>query len=471
MSPMYLGLLERLEHEIHERQHVLSTFLESEQQRIAQLCFEIARAFSQGGVLVVYGTGPAASDAAHVAVEFMHPVIVGKRALPALAVSNDPSGAGTLRHLPRPGDIAMGLMHSHADPEIDGWLSRLARRGLLTVSLGGAAVPGAASTLHAVDHALIVPSTDPIVVQEVQETTYHVLWELVHVFFEHPGLLEQACVTCSDAAVPARVVAVSDRVATVERDGSRERVAVELIEQVSVGDVLLCHAGVALQKQESSEPAGLTGAATQEATDFLYPFLDAGESDLDAVLADVRASTVRKGQDVSELRAKIDLRGLQRCAEAVRVRLDAGGRLITFGNGGSSTDAQDLATDALYRGWPAISLTNDPATVTAIGNDVGFDKVFARQLIALGRPQDVVVAISTSGSSANVLAGLEEAHSRGMLTCALTGYDGGRLAELAWLDHLFVVPGDYIPRLQEAHATIYHLLLQAIEGEDDALRR
>jgi D-sedoheptulose 7-phosphate isomerase len=97
--------------------------------------------------------------------------------------------------------------------------------------------------------------------------------------------------------------------------------------------------------------------------------------------------------------------------------------------------------------------------VTAVGNDVGFDKVFARQLIAVARPADVALAISTSGSSPNVVAGLEEAHRRGMLTVAITGYDGGRLAQLAWLDHLFVAESDYIPRLQEAHATIYHLLL------------
>jgi D-sedoheptulose 7-phosphate isomerase len=100
--------------------------------------------------------------------------------------------------------------------------------------------------------------------------------------------------------------------------------------------------------------------------------------------------------------------------------------------------------------------------VTAVGNDVGFDKIFARQLIPLARREDVVLAISTSGSSPNILAGLEEAHRRGMLTCAITGYDGGRLRELEWLDHLFIAQSDYIPRIQEAHATIYHLLLEAV---------
>ena len=192
--------------------------------------------------------------------------------------------------------------------------------------------------------------------------------------------------------------------------------------------------------------------------DFLYPFLGAEETDLATVLADVEASTLRKGEDVIALRGRIDLDAVADCAAAVRARLERGGRLISFGNGGSSTDAQDVARDCLALGWPAVALTNDVATITAVGNDVGYENVFSRQLIAVARAGDVAVAISTSGSSPNVVAALEEAHRRGLLTVAITGYDGGRLRELPWLDHLFVVPSDYVPRLQEAHATIYHLL-------------
>jgi D-sedoheptulose 7-phosphate isomerase len=176
----------------------------------------------------------------------------------------------------------------------------------------------------------------------------------------------------------------------------------------------------------------------------------------------VRASSVQKARDVAELRRSIDLDAVENCARDVRARLERGGRLIAFGNGGSSTDAQDAACDCLARGWPAVALDNDVATITAVGNDVGFDKVFARQLIPLARHEDVALAISTSGSSPNVVAGLEEAHRRGMLTVGVTGYDGGRLAELDWLDHLFVVGSDYIPRLQEVHATVYHLLLDSL---------
>ncbi len=199
-------------------------------------------------------------------------------------------------------------------------------------------------------------------------------------------------------------------------------------------------------------------------TGFLYPFLGGGEPDVAAVLRDVEASTVRKGRDVAALRRAIDLDAVLDCGLAIRSRLDAGGRLVAFGNGGSSTDAQDVVADCLARGRPAVALTNDVATVTAVGNDVGFDNVFARQLIPLARPNDVALAISTSGSSTNVVAGLEEAYRRGLLSCAIAGYDGGRLRELPWLDHLLVVENDYVPRLQEAHATIYHLLLEVVGG-------
>jgi len=197
-------------------------------------------------------------------------------------------------------------------------------------------------------------------------------------------------------------------------------------------------------------------------TEFLYPFLESRETDLATVLTDVAASTVQKGQDVIQLRRGIDLGSISECARGIRRRLERGGRLLAFGNGGSSTDAQDIALDCLAQGWPALALTNDVATITAVGNDVGYENVFARQLIPLARSSDVALAISTSGSSPNIVAGLEESHRRDLLTVAITGYDGGRLRELSWLDHLFVVESDYVPRLQETHATIYHLLLQSI---------
>lgn len=179
------------------------------------------------------------------------------------------------------------------------------------------------------------------------------------------------------------------------------------------------------------------------------------------MLADVRTSTRQKGADTVALRRAIDLEAAAECGRAIRAALERGGRLLAFGNGGSATDAQDLAHDCRALGWSAFALVDDVATITAVGNDVGFENVFARQLIPLARSNDVAIAISTSGSSRNIVAGLEEAQRQLLLTCAIAGGDGGRLRELA-LDHLLVVESDYIPRVQEAQATIYHLLLEVV---------
>ncbi len=414
----------------------------------------MARAFARGGTLIPFGSGPAATDAAHAAVEFMHPVIVGKRALPAIAPSNDPTGATTLSQIAGPDDIALAISHGATDPQTSRFIEAARARGLLTIEMrAGDPAP---------DNVFAVPSDDPVIVQETQETAYHVLWELVHVFFEQPGSLEEpapaatatddpeACITCGDVAVTARVVEIQGPTAVIEKDGAFEQVAIDLVEGVQRGDMVLCHAGVALEK------------VPDEPTDFLYPFQGSGATDLDSVLADVQASTLEKAGEVTALRAVIGTGAIARTADQLRQRLDAGARLLAFGNGGSATDAQDLATDALGRGWPAVALNNDAATVTAVANDIGTEQIFARQLIALGRRGDVAIAISTSGGSPNVVQAIDQAHRQGMTTVGLTGYEGGQLAALDALDHLFVVPSDHIPRIQEAQATIYHLLLDAI---------
>lgn len=445
-------------------------FFRRESGRLARACHQMAVAFARGGTLIPFGSGPAASDAAHAAVEFMHPVIVGKRAFPAIAPGNDPTGLSTLTRLARPGDIALALAHRTGDPAFAGFLDEARSLGLLTIAFtaepagdramdsehrsGNPEAEHRSGTAEA-DHLFTVPGDDPAVVQEVQETAYHVLWELVHVFFEQPGLIDGeaggACITCGDVAVTADVIEASAATAVIEKDGAREQIATELVDDVQVGDRLLCHAGVALEKIDT------------EPTAFLYPFLgggpDRGEPDLGNVLAELESSTVQKAEEVIALRARIDLEEIARCGAGIRSRLDAGGRLIAFGNGGSATDAQDFAADALAHGWPAIALGNDPATVTAVANDVGFDQAFARQLAALARPGDVAVAISTSGGSANLITAMDLATGIGALTVAIAGHDGGRLAEVEGLDHLFVVPSEYIPRIQEAQATICHLLV------------
>jgi D-sedoheptulose 7-phosphate isomerase len=154
---------------------------------------------------------------------------------------------------------------------------------------------------------------------------------------------------------------------------------------------------------------------------------------------------------------------LLRCAADMAARFAAGGRLLAFGNGGSSTDAQEIAALFLNPGLearplPALALTTDVAVVTALSNDIGFEVVFARQLGAFGRRGDIALGLSTSGNSVNLIRGFEEAMRRGMLTIGLAGHTGGQMAELEGLDHLFVVPSSSVHRNQEAQTTVYHVL-------------
>jgi D-sedoheptulose 7-phosphate isomerase len=202
------------------------------------------------------------------------------------------------------------------------------------------------------------------------------------------------------------------------------------------------------------------------AMESLYPFLYSGTTDLASVLEQVRASTVAKAGEIIELRRVISERDgtrLSTCAHDVAAGFAAGGRLFAFGNGGSATDAQQLATLFLNPGGdarplPAFGLANDTSVVTALCNDIGVDVVFARQLAAFGGRGDIAVGLSTSGNSANLLRAFDEASRRGMLTIGLAGYDGGKMAELDSIDYLFVAPSTSIHRIQEAQTTIYQVL-------------
>jgi D-sedoheptulose 7-phosphate isomerase len=203
-----------------------------------------------------------------------------------------------------------------------------------------------------------------------------------------------------------------------------------------------------------------------------YPYLFAGASvSADEVLAQVRGSILAKCDEIMQLRRMVLAQSRERivvAGVAMARAFAAGATLLAFGNGGSATDAQDLVADLLAppsSGWPALpalALTDDIAVITAVGNDVGFENVFARQVIAFGRPGDIAIGISTSGNSANVLAALEQAKRQGLLTVALAGYDGGKAARSASVDHCLVVSSDHIPRIQEAQATIYHALLEVV---------
>ena len=226
-----------------------------------------------------------------------------------------------------------------------------------------------------------------------------------------------------------------------------------------------------------SRHASDTGSRAHES---LYPFLYSGRTDLTAVLEEARRSTVAKAAEIMELRRAISARDGARLRAAARdaaERFAAGGRLLVFGNGGSATDAQQLATTFLNPGGPvpggtapggtapggavrplpALCLASDTSVVTALANDVGVEVMFARQIAAFGRRTDIAVGMSTSGNSENLLRAFDEASRRGLLTVGIAGYEGGKMAELDSLDYLFVAPSSSVHRIQEAQTTIYHV--------------
>jgi len=411
--------------EYRHREEVVRSHFAAEAPRLARACHAMAERFARGGRILAFGLGAAATDASHISVEFVHPVIVGKRALPAIALPNDgPTSLGLAAEdtasvfarqidaLGLPEDIAIGLVLSPDDPSepaVAAGIKQAAARGMMTIALAGPHVgPGSHVRAREADWLFTCDDRDPFVVQEVHETGYHMLWELVHVFFEHKGLL-------------------------VGRDA---------------GPV---------------HDAGASG--------FLYPFLAEAETNLDAVLSEVQGSVLKKAEDVIEIRAagaRADPTNLATTARVMAERFAAGGKLLAFGNGGSATDAQDFVTDLMappagLRPRPALSLTNEEAVVTAVGNDVGFDNVYARQVIAFGKPGDMAFAISTSGGSRNVLAALEEARRRKMTCLGLAGYGGGPMVARGLLDHSITIDYEYIPRIQEAQASEYHILRRLIE--------
>jgi D-sedoheptulose 7-phosphate isomerase len=209
----------------------------------------------------------------------------------------------------------------------------------------------------------------------------------------------------------------------------------------------------------------------------LYPMLSAQPSVGADVILELSRAPLEKSAESNRLRLELLEEFGEEIVAAAREMADAfsrGGRLLAMGNGGSATSAADMVTELLSppgggQPIPAISLTNDIAVVTGIGNDVGFGDVFVRQIIALGRADDVVVAVSTSGNSENLVRGLSEARRLGLRTIAICGYDGGRLAREHAADHCFIVRSSSIHRIQEVQMTLYHLLTalvqRTLEGE------
>ena len=204
--------------------------------------------------------------------------------------------------------------------------------------------------------------------------------------------------------------------------------------------------------------------------DFLYPFIEETENALEPLLTDLVASARSKSLDSQALRAATIERfdkELNILAAKIAERFDEGGRLFTFGNGGSSTDA--MCTASLFAQpparipLPARSLVADQAILSALGNDVGFDLIFSRQLIAYARPGDIAVGFSTSGNSPNLLAAFQQAKRIGVLTCGFAGYRGGAMAACDELDYCFVVDSDSVHRIQEAQAALAFELWSSVQ--------
>jgi D-sedoheptulose 7-phosphate isomerase len=201
-------------------------------------------------------------------------------------------------------------------------------------------------------------------------------------------------------------------------------------------------------------------------TDFLYPFIDANEREPSGLLADLARSVETKAAESADLAAST-VAGyrteLGQLAAAIAERAASGGRILTFGNGGSATDAANLA--GLLNPLVACrSLVADMAIVTALGNDLGFELVFSRQVIAYGGPFDTAIGYSTSGNSANVIGAFREAKRRGLLTVGFAGYGGGEMASSDAVDRCFVVRSESVHRIQEAQAALSFALWIALRA-------
>ncbi len=399
------GLLERA---LAARREASAPLFEDGAARIAELCHAVAERCARGGRLLACAPSAAgASDARHVAVEFVHPVIVGKRALPALALLGERAPpAEEVALLARADDVVLVFGEAADGPELTAVLAAARGRGSLTVAF--APLPA--------DWVLDPPSADPYVRQELVETVYHIVWELSHVFFEHRGLLAGRS----------------------ERRGHDAGASSFLYPFLS--------------ESESDLPGVLADVAASVV-------MKARETEL------LREQTVRDGAPALEA-AALALRAVFERGGTL-LALGNGGSATDAMD--LVADLARPLPGGRGSAHPALDLSADPAIVTAIANDIGPQAVFARQVIAYGGPGDALIAFSTSGDSRSVIEALAEARRRGLVTIALVGYDGGTVAAEGLADHLVVSRSQHIPRIQEAHATASHLLRELVEaGEGSA---
>ena len=314
----------------------------------------LARAFTAGRRLCVWAPG-APDHAHHVAVEFVHPVVAGTLPL-AAAVAESEAAADTLKDA--------------------------------TLAIGGNGV--------AADLFISTDQPDTAIV-----LSYHVLWELVQVALEHPGLVGSAAAAGGDSTgflYPFLDAAEDD--------------------EASLRESLRASAGAKVQESERL----------------------AGES-----LESNRATLAQAGT-------------------AIARAVTAGGRVLTMGNGGSATDAARLARLLRARDVPAESLSADYAVATALANDLGAERIFSRQLDAFARPGDVLVGCSTSGASRNLLAAFDQAAAMGLATVGISGYGGGSFTGQESVRHNLVVQSMSVHRIQEAQAALMSALCRRAAG-------
>jgi D-sedoheptulose 7-phosphate isomerase len=386
------ALIDRL---LDRRTAANERFFAAEAPRVAALCREMAERFADGHRLIALGTSQQArSDARHVAVEFVHPVIVGKRALPAIGLT--PEGgpvAAQAQMLAESGDMAIVFGADDGDDEIVSALGVVRDRGCLTIAFANA---GAAWDFDA-------PTDDPFVRQELAETLYHVLWELVHVFFEH--------------------------LAGSQAGGGASSFLYPFLDR-GRGDL---------------EPVVQDVARSVEAK-----AREVGE---------LRAQTLGEGREAL-LAAAAELRDA--FGGGGRVLCFGNGGSATDA---MDAAADFQAAPQGFPRRAALDLTADSAILTALANDIGAEVLFQRQIIAYGRPQDAALAFSTSGDSGNIIEALAEARRRGLATVAFVGYDGGRIAADGLADHVIVTRSQHIPRIQEAQASAFHVLRELVEAD------
>ena len=336
---------------------------------LASDALALARVFSGGSRLVVAAPGRH-DHAQHVAVEFIHPAVVGARSLPAVAANLE-----DLAHLVGPDDALLVLLPAEQP------------------SMGFE---------HELPEAALVLTTDPAATEPELVRWYHVLWELVQVGLEHPGLTGGKAVSGGDS------------------------------------------------------------------TNFLYPFLDAAETSEADLLTSMQESAAGKAlestslSDAAVAQNEAELDNVARAIDACRQR---GYTVHTIGNGGSSSDAARLARLLRAEQVRANCLATDPAVLTALANDLGVDRIFARQVEAAVRPGDVLVIFSTSGASPNLLAALDVDVVNNATTVTSAGYGGGPLAEHPAVDHRLTIDSSSVHRIQEAQGVLMDQLCARLRTE------